>query len=42
MARLELEIISAEPQLRISNAGSASPKVDTFKMMAQSLKSEML
>lgn len=42
MARLELEIMSAEPQLCISNAASASPKVGAFKMMAQSLKSEML
>ena len=42
MARLELEIMSAEPQLHVSNAVSASPKVGAFKMMAQSLKSEML
>lgn len=42
VARLELEITSAEPQLCISNAASVSPKVGTFKMMAQSLKSQML
>lgn len=42
MASLELEIMSAEPQLCASNAVSASPKVGAFKMMAQSLKSEML
>lgn len=42
MARLELEIMSAEPQLHLSNAVSSSPKVGAFKMMAPSLKSEML
>lgn len=42
MARLELEIMSAEPQLHLSNVVSSSPKVGAFKMMAPSLKSEML
>lgn len=42
VARLELEIMSAEPPLCVSNAGSVSPKVGAFKMTVQSLKSEML
>lgn len=42
MAWLGLEITSAEPQLCVFNAVSASLKVGTFKIMVWSLISEML
>lgn len=42
MAWLELEITSAEPQHCVFNAVSASPKMGTYKIMVQSLISEVL